>query len=153
MQVALDIIDSNETLTNVNCTVCKEGYLIRKKEIFYCNCCKKRFVLTEINGNNLLQVMEIVAYLNVVIHKNYKYNSKYIREKINARLNEGYKVNQFKTVIKKKYEEWKDTEFEQHLNPIILFGNKFEIYLNQKINGKKETVKEPSLWENKLGIK
>ena len=53
--------------------------------------------------------------------------------KINARLKEGFTVEDFKTVIDKKVDEWKGTELEQYLRPDTLFGTKFESYLNQNI--------------------
>lgn len=52
---------------------------------------------------------------------------------MNARLNEGYTVEDFYTVIDKKYDEWQGTEREKYLRPETLFGNKFESYLNQNI--------------------
>ena len=50
---------------------------------------------------------------------------------IKARLNEGYTINDFKAVIDKKAEEWKDDpKMAQYLRPETLFGTKFESYLN-----------------------
>lgn len=80
---------------------------------------------------------EIINYLNQKTNSHYKFNSKTTQTKINARLNEGYKLDDFIAVIDKKYAEWKGTEFEQYLCPETLFGTKFEKYLNQKTSGVK----------------
>ena len=86
---------------------------------------------------------EIINYLNKKVNSNYKVSSKSTQSKINARLNEGYKLDDFIAVIDKKYDEWKGTEFEQYLCPETLFGTKFEKYLNQKTSsGKKITTAE-----------
>lgn len=89
-------------------------------------------------------IEEIVNYLNEVVSANYKPNSKNTVKLITARLNEGYEINNFKTVINKKAKEWRGTQFEQYLTSQTLFGNKFEQYLNQKIintGGTKEKTK------------
>ena len=83
-------------------------------------------------------IEEIIYHLNEKTNSHYKSNSKSTRSKINARLNEGYKLDDFIAVIDKKYAEWNGTEFEQYLCPETLFGTKFEKYLNQKISGGKK---------------
>ena len=75
---------------------------------------------------------EIIDYLNKKTNTHFKYNSKTTQSKINARLNEGYVLDDFIAVIDKKFNEWNNTEFEQYLCPETLFGPKFEKYLNQK---------------------
>jgi uncharacterized phage protein (TIGR02220 family) len=75
---------------------------------------------------------EIIDYLNKKANTHFKYNSKTTQSKINARLNEGYVLDDFIAVIDKKFIEWNNTEFEQYLCPETLFGPKFEKYLNQK---------------------
>lgn len=75
---------------------------------------------------------EIVAFLNKQAEREFKPSTKITRKKIRARVNEGFKVEDFKTVICKKVAEWKgDEEMEQYLRPQTLFSNKFESYLNQ----------------------
>ena len=76
----------------------------------------------------------IIDYLNEKANTGYKPNSKNTVRHINARLEEGYTIDDFKTVIDKKCTEWKNTEMEQYLRPETLFGTKFEGYLNAKIN-------------------
>lgn len=73
---------------------------------------------------------DIVEYLNTVVGSNYRYQSKATQRLINARLNDGFTVDDFKAVIDKKAKEWKGTEMAQYLRPETLFGTKFESYLN-----------------------
>lgn len=73
---------------------------------------------------------DIVEYLNTVVGSNYRYQSKATQRLINARLNDGFTVDDFKAVIEKKAKEWKGTEMAQYLRPETLFGTKFESYLN-----------------------
>ena len=63
----------------------------------------------------------------------YRYNTESSRKDIRARLNEGYKEDDFYIVIDKKSKEWMGTEQEKYLRPMTLFGTKFESYLNQTI--------------------
>lgn len=73
---------------------------------------------------------EIISYLNEKAGTNYRPGSKATQDHINARLKEGFSVDDFKTVIDKKCAEWKGGEFEKFLRPATLFGTKFEGYLN-----------------------
>ena len=82
------------------------------------------------------EIKEIVQYLNDKCGTRYRYQTKGTQEHINARLKEGYTVDDFKTVIDKKFEEWHGTDMEKFLRPETLFAGKFESYLNQKITKK-----------------
>lgn len=79
---------------------------------------------------------EIVDYLNEKAGKKFKVNDK-TKAHINARVNDGYTLPDFRAVIEKKVAEWKGTEMDKFLRPETLFGTKFEGYLNQN-----ETVKK-----------
>lgn len=83
--------------------------------------------------SRLTEIKEIVQYLNDKCGTRYRYQTKGTQEHINARLKEGYTVDDFKTVIDKKFEEWYGTDMEKFLRPETLFAGKFESYLNQKI--------------------
>lgn len=89
----------------------------------------------DINNKNIYS--EIVDYLNQKARTKYKSNSKNTTKHIKARLNDGYTLEDFKSVIDKKCSEWLNTDMEKYLCPDTLFGSKFEKYLNQKINGLK----------------
>ena len=93
--------------------------------------------ITDDDNSILLEIKDIIQYLNDICGTRYRYQTKGTREHINARLKEGYTVDDFKTVIDKKFEEWHGTDMEKFLRPETLFAGKFESYLNQKIVKKK----------------
>lgn len=85
------------------------------------------------------EIDEIIQFLNEQASTHYRPNSKNTIKNIKARFKEGFTVNDFYTVIKKKCDEWLGTEFEKFLNPDTLFCQKhFEKYLNQRIVKKSE---------------
>jgi len=56
---------------------------------------------------------------------------KSIKSKINARLTEGHSVEDFKTVIRKKWREWSGTDMNQYIRPATLFApSHFADYLS-----------------------
>jgi predicted phage replisome organizer/uncharacterized phage protein (TIGR02220 family) len=73
----------------------------------------------------------IIDHLNKICGTNYKYTAESHRKHIRARWNEKYTLDDFKTVIDKKAEDWLNTEQAKFLRPETLFGNKFDGYLNQ----------------------
>ena len=89
---------------------------------------------------------DIVGYLNDQTGASYKSTTTATRKKIDARLNEGYTLDDFKTVISKKVAEWQDTDMAKYLRPETLFGTKFESYLNQ-VSKVKTMNKLQSLYE------
>lgn len=88
------------------------------------------------NNTNNNTYKDIIAYLNEKAQTNYRASSKDTQRYINARLNDGYNIDDFKIVIDKMCKEWQGTEFEQYLRPSTLFGTKFESYLNRKTTKK-----------------
>lgn len=83
------------------------------------------------------EIKEIIDILNEITGSRYRYSSDKTKKHIVARLNEGFSVDDFKTVIVKKNAEWNGTEWEKFLRPETLFGTKFEGYLNQKSRSNK----------------
>lgn len=83
----------------------------------------------------------VVKHLNEKAGTKYKPNTAKTKSHIKARLDEGFTLDDFKTVIDKKCAEWVGTEFEQYLRPETLFGTKFESYLNAKVVPKKDDAK------------
>lgn len=76
---------------------------------------------------------QIVSYLNEMCGTSYKANTKKTVDLIKARMNEGFTVEDFKTVIYKKAKQWKgDEKMVKFLRPVTLFSPKFESYLNEK---------------------
>ena len=78
-------------------------------------------------------VSDVLNYLNKKVGVNYRSTNTKTINLIKLRLKEGFNLEDFKIVIDKKLEAWKGTNFEQYLNPFTLFGDKFELYLNQKV--------------------
>lgn len=76
-------------------------------------------------------IYTIIDYLNEVSGKHFKAGTPKTKTLIKARLNEGFTVDDFKTVIQKKYKQWKGGEMERYIRPETLFGTKFESYLNE----------------------
>lgn len=81
---------------------------------------------------------KIISYLNEKAGTSYRPSATSNQKHINARLNEGYNIDDFIKVIDVKCFEWKGTDMEKYLRPETLFGNKFESYLNQKISQRSE---------------
>lgn len=78
--------------------------------------------------------LEIITYLNKKTGKDFRHSTKATVRLIEARLNDGYTVEDFKKVIDNKVTEWKGTEQEQYLRPETLFApSHFESYLNQRV--------------------
>ncbi|VYT79176.1 Uncharacterised protein [Clostridium tertium] len=96
--------------------------------------------LTTLNTNDLKSIKDklefILNYLNIRANVNYRITNRKTVGLITARLREGFTAEDFKIVIDKKVSEWSGTNFEQYLNPFTLFGEKFELYLNQKVISK-----------------
>ena len=81
------------------------------------------------NNNNIYSL--VIDYLNKKASTNYRATTKNTQSFINARVKEGYTVEDFKKVIDSKSREWLGTDFEKYLRPTTLFGTKFENYLNE----------------------
>ena len=95
------------------------------------------------NNNNQDIYITIIEHLNSKAGTHYRAGSKATQQHINARLAEGFKVEDFKRVVDNMCIEWINTEWEQYLRPSTLFGTKFENYLNRKPQGKR-TEKKPN---------
>jgi len=127
--------DSHGTVTQCHATdIEEEKELERKKDIY----------------------ISIVSYLNEKAGTKYKHTSAKTKTAINARLAEGFTVEDFKTVINKKCAEWLgDEKMEKYLRPETLFGTKFEGYLNAKHTERKEAngqdARHPSQAAKKYG--
>lgn len=81
-------------------------------------------------GVRASEIAEIVDYLNEKAGTHYKPTTDATKRHINARLAEGYTVDDFRSVIDKKCAEWMGGDMEKFLRPETLFGMKFESYLN-----------------------
>ena len=83
----------------------------------------------EKENNNIYSL--VIDYLNRKASTNYRSTTKNTQSFINARVKEGYTVEDFKKVIDSKSKDWLNTEFDKYLRPSTLFGTKFENYLNE----------------------
>ncbi|WP_413506294.1 conserved phage C-terminal domain-containing protein [Brochothrix thermosphacta] len=78
----------------------------------------------------------IIDYLNDKAGTKYRSSSKDTQKHIKARFNNGFTLEDFKTVIDNKVFEWgNNSKMSVYLRPKTLFGTKFEDYLNQKGGG------------------
>ena len=93
---------------------------------------------TVTKNKNMNLIIEIVDYFNRVTGKSYRASSRTTKAHIEARLNEGFVLEDFKKVIDVKTAEWKnDQKMCNYLRPETLFGTKFESYLNQNTKSQK----------------
>lgn len=97
------------------------------------------------NKKNNIYIVEIVDYLNKKTGANFKPTAKDTVSHINARLKDGYTVEQFKRVIDKKCTDWlNDPKMREYLRPSTLFGTKFESYLNSAAAAKTTDKTDPN---------
>lgn len=88
----------------------------------------------------------VIDYMNSVSGKKYRH-IKSNRDRVLARLGEGYSVEDCKTVVKKMWDAWKNTEMEQYFRLETLFRpTKFEGYLNRSVEKGKPRI-DPSEYE------
>ena len=74
----------------------------------------------------------VVEYLNKKTGKKFKPQTDSTKSYINARMEEGVSIEDFKKVIDIKSLQWMGTEREKYLRPETLFSpSKFESYLNE----------------------
>lgn len=87
---------------------------------------------------------EVINYLNRVTNKKFRATN---NRHLIARVNEGYKFDDFKKVIDVKSSQWINTEHEKYLRPDTLFGSKFDGYLNERLASKKQVnMSEEDYW-------
>ena len=76
---------------------------------------------------------DVIDYLNGKIGARYKASSAINKRLIDARVKEGYTLDDFKRVIDNKVFSWsQDQKMSKYLRPQTLFGTKFESYLNER---------------------
>jgi uncharacterized phage protein (TIGR02220 family) len=95
--------------------------------------------LGKVNNNYIVEqsttasIKTVVEYLNEKAGTSYKYQSQVTQRHVNARLAEGFTIEDFMTVIDVMVSEWSnDEKMKKYLRPQTLFGTKFESYLNSK---------------------
>ena len=85
-------------------------------------------------SNSVNSISLIITHLNDTLGTSYKTSSKKTLDLINARLNDGFTLEDFKRVHIIKSAEWNGSEMQKYLRPSTLYGTKFEQYLNQQMS-------------------
>lgn len=105
-------------------------YIYNSKELYNNNIINNNSKELLINSNIIYS--QVVDYLNEKTGKHYKSSTPKTKTLINARVKEGFTLEDFKKVIDTKCDEWlDDKKMCNYLRPETLFGTKFEGYLNQ----------------------
>lgn len=124
---------------NLNATVVKILSSLNKNEIKNDNDNDNDVSYNESSNESYNEsCKEIIDYLNQKVGTKFKHTTAETKKHINGRIDDGYTLDDFKTVIDKKYAEWYGTEMQQYLRPSTLFSpTNFENYLNAVIIPKK----------------
>ena len=117
-------LQSNTRVTNGNTEIEKEIDIEIDKEIYS---------RAEPDLAPNIPYDEIIQYLNAKADREFRSTTKKTQSLIKARYNEGFTLDDFKSVIDTKTATWKGKpEWDKYLRPETLFGTKFEGYLNEK---------------------
>jgi uncharacterized phage protein (TIGR02220 family) len=92
--------------------------------------------------NRTYFVREAINYLNEVAGSNFSDSNKNTQNAIFILLDSGFTLEDFKSVIDKKWEQWKGTDYQKYVRPSTLFGKKFENYLNEPRTSKASTIQK-----------
>lgn len=96
-----------------------------------------------------LPYKEVVNYLNEKTGSKYRSSGTKTKKLIKARFNEGFSLDDFRTVIDVKSKQWlTDQKMKQYLRPETLFGTKFESYLNEN-----EVTSKPAMKNGGYGTR
>lgn len=97
------------------------------------------------------KAVEIIDYLNEKAGKRFSHKTKETAKHINARLKDGYTVEDFKRVIDNRVMKWsKDKKMKEYIRPDTLFTpTNFEKYLNDALDNlpDRPPVYKPSMSE------
>lgn len=105
------------------------------------------------DGKNEEIIISVINYLNEKTDKNYKSTTQKTKSLINARIKEGFTLDDFKKVIDTKTTQWKNDDYwNKFLRPGTLFSNNFESYL-QENNSKSGNMTNYSNKRNQPNIK
>ncbi|WP_052399145.1 conserved phage C-terminal domain-containing protein [Candidatus Francisella endociliophora] len=103
----------------------EQGCLVAEKESN-----KKDSDVEVIKANDITR--EVIGYLNQAVNKNFKPTNRVYQQHIQARVNEGYTLEDFKQVIEIKTKQWIcKPDMARYLRPQTLFGTKMDVYLNE----------------------
>lgn len=151
-------------LENTNTPIRKIDRPIREVDRGYSEKGEENNTLVNNTINNkdiYIPFKEVIEYLNEKVGTHYRSSTSSTKDKIKARWNEEFKIEDFKRVIDNKVADWKGkfnkdgVPMDNYLRPETLFGTKFESYLNQKkeeyhANGVSGTGQNTKTSENKF---
>jgi len=86
-------------------------------------------------------IYRTIKYLNSVTNSKYELTKYAFNEDMCKLIDKGYKYEDFKKVIDKKWKQWKGTKFSQYVRPSTLFSQKFETYLNEQSDSESKITK------------
>lgn len=110
---------------------------------------RKRSETEQLNKEIKEKVNNIVEFLNETVGGKYRATTKQTVSNINARLSEGYTVDDFKLVIENQTRKWRGTDQEQYLTPSTLFRPaNFEKYLNNARREQQQQVNTDAALNN-----
>jgi len=90
-----------------------------------------------------ITIMRTIDYLNEKAGTDYIANFPETESLLTKLIELGYGLSDFKTVIDKKWEQWKGTKYQAYMRPSTLFGKNFENYLNEPVRTTKDnTIKQ-----------
>ena len=86
-------------------------------------------------------ILQTIEYLNEVTGADFNPHYPETMDAIKKLLELGYGIEEFKKVIDKKWDSWKNTKFQMYVRPSTLFGKNFENYLNEPTATKNQLTK------------
>ena len=103
--------------------------------------------MSDSKSDDSIPFKEIIGYLNEKTDNSYKPSAEGHKKFIRPRWNEGNTLDDFKTVIDYKANEWMGTKMEMYLRPKTLFSSEnFDNYLSEAKKDLKQNGKENSLF-------
>ncbi|MGZ0002187.1 conserved phage C-terminal domain-containing protein [Leuconostoc mesenteroides] len=109
----------------------------------------RKDILSGSEETDQLPYKEVVDYLNKKTGSKYRSSGTKTKKLIKARFNEGFSLDDFRTVIDVKSKQWlTDKKMKQYLRPETLFGTKFESYLNEN-----EVTSKPAMKNGGYGTR
>lgn len=75
---------------------------------------------------------DVFDYLYQITGTESDRTSKFLQNKVQNLVNQGYKYEHFKAVIDKKWADWKNTPYRVYVRPETLFGYNFQKYLHEQ---------------------
>lgn len=121
----------------------EKGYAERFNGIHDAKATEKALAYFKPDNSNFIN--NVIAFLNTHTNSKFSWQKKDSRKAIDARINEGYNYSDFCNVVKFKYNEWKNTNQEQYLRPVTLFGNNFEGYLQGALKSLPKPSENPRM--------